>query len=145
MDTKEPVENIAQPPTFNKIVNPSCGQGSSVRNNTFEVLIEPEDIIHRLTIALKDAGCELRVMEQAKKVSWCGVVCMRLNLLQHYTLYNIKGLLVLSQIKACIMTPSRGMIGIVFQVFSTPTGHPTIVEARRAKGDNLVIEIPLAY
>ncbi len=37
------------------------------------------------------------------------------------------------------MTHSRGMVGIVFQVFNTPAGHPTIVEARRAEGDNLVI------
>ncbi len=41
------------------------------------------------------------------------------------------------------MTPSRGMLGLVFQIFNTPAGFPTIVEARRAKGDNLVIdEIP---
>ncbi len=73
MDTKDPVENNAQPPTLNEIGNPSCGQGSSVRNNTFEVLIEPDAIIHRLTIALKDAGCELRVMEKTKKVSSCGM------------------------------------------------------------------------
>ncbi len=86
MEPKEPVVNLEQPPTFDKIVNPSCGQGSSVRNNTFEVLLEPEDIIIQLTVALKEAGCEFRVMEQSKKVSWCGIVCMHLNILHHHTI-----------------------------------------------------------
>ncbi len=36
------------------------------------------------------------------------------------------------------MTPSMGMLGFVFQIFNTPEGNPTIVEARRAKGDHLV-------
>ncbi len=76
MEPKEPIENIEQqPPAFDKMVTPSsCGQGtttttSSVRNNTFEVSLEPEDVILRLTVALKEAGCEFRVMEQSKKVS----------------------------------------------------------------------------
>ncbi len=70
MEAKEPLVNIEQPPTFDKIANPSCGKGSSKKNHSFEAMLEPEDVMIQLTVALKEAGCEFRVMEISKKVSW---------------------------------------------------------------------------